>query len=116
KSTRPSLYQIQEWIWEFLGWLLGTFVITGTVILLHKSNQTFVTDWHYNVQLSTLVAVLAQVTQSLLLFTTQSCISQLKWTWFKKGHPTLDLERYDQASRGPWGSLRILVRLSKQPY
>lgn len=47
---------------------------------------------------------------------TQACISQLKWTWFKQSRRAIDLERYDQASRGPYGSLKILFRLSRLPY
>lgn len=65
--TRPSHYEISEWLWELLAWLLSTLTFAGTVILLKKFNRSPTTDWHQNIQLSTVVAVLAQVTQSALL-------------------------------------------------
>ncbi|KAF7195354.1 hypothetical protein HII31_03246 [Pseudocercospora fuligena] len=36
-------------------------------------------------------------------------ISQLKWHWYwGRERPILDFERFDSASRGPWGSLMLL--------
>lgn len=35
-------------------------------------------------------------------------IGQLKWQWFKTSHPLYDLQKYDEASRGPWGALKLL--------
>ncbi|KAK7747175.1 hypothetical protein SLS62_009117 [Diatrype stigma] len=38
-----------------------------------------------------------------------SCLSQLKWDHFQYRPNTLDhIQLYDEASRGPWGSLRLL--------
>jgi hypothetical protein len=40
---------------------------------------------------------------------TAACLSQLKWTHFQSAPRKLkDLETFDDASRGPWGSLRLL--------
>ncbi|KAI0817888.1 hypothetical protein GGR55DRAFT_622433 [Xylaria sp. FL0064] len=37
------------------------------------------------------------------------CISQLKWQWFsQQPRRLIDIEHFDAASRGPWGSLRFL--------
>lgn len=66
-SHRPTYYEAKEWIWELLAWLAGTCVIAATVTLLAVFNQKPVNDWRFNVQLSTVIAVLTQVTQSMLL-------------------------------------------------
>lgn len=41
-------------------------------------------------------------------------ISQLKWYWFNEPQPLIDLDRFDTASRGPWGSLLLLFHTRKQ--
>jgi hypothetical protein len=41
-------------------------------------------------------------------------LCQLKWLWFRDPHPMLDLERFDRASRGPWGAFLLLLRLRPQ--
>lgn len=64
---RPSHYEVREWLWELLAWLIGALAITGTLILLRKFNQLPTTEWTSKIQLSTVVAVLAQATQSALL-------------------------------------------------
>ncbi|EKG16900.1 hypothetical protein MPH_05881 [Macrophomina phaseolina MS6] len=40
-------------------------------------------------------------------------ISQLKWYWFNEPQPLIDLDRFDTASRGPWGSLLLLFHTRK---
>ncbi|KAJ0341233.1 hypothetical protein COL154_008993 [Colletotrichum chrysophilum] len=37
-------------------------------------------------------------------------LSQYKWNWYKKSpRPLADFRVFDEASRGPWGSLKLLV-------
>ncbi|KAL1383831.1 hypothetical protein HDK64DRAFT_257523 [Phyllosticta capitalensis] len=36
------------------------------------------------------------------------CLSQSKWLWFRQPQELLDLELFDQASRGTWGSTCLL--------
>ncbi|KAK7931155.1 hypothetical protein PG985_001867 [Apiospora marii] len=39
-------------------------------------------------------------------------MSQLKWVWFSsKPRPLADFQLYDEASRGPWGGVKILFKL-----
>lgn len=67
-------------------------------------------------QMTAIIAALAQTAQSALLVPVASCIGQLKWkwTWFeKKSRRTIDLETYDMASRGPEGSLKLLFHLPR---
>jgi hypothetical protein len=39
-------------------------------------------------------------------------INQLKWMHFEKAHRLSDLEVFDETSRGPWGSLELIMRLN----
>lgn len=48
-----------------------------------------------------------------MISTVGAAISQSKWLWYRQSEPRRlqDLELFDQASRGPWGSLELLFRL-----
>ncbi|KAF2804551.1 uncharacterized protein BDZ99DRAFT_525387 [Mytilinidion resinicola] len=41
-----------------------------------------------------------------------SAISQAQWTWFSRERPFYDFHVFDQASRGAWGSLILLLRMA----
>ncbi|EFQ34321.1 uncharacterized protein GLRG_09465 [Colletotrichum graminicola M1.001] len=36
-------------------------------------------------------------------------LSQYKWNWYKSPRPLKDFGAFDEASRGPWGSLKLLL-------
>jgi hypothetical protein len=59
--------------------------------------------------LATAIAALSQVAQSALLVSVSSCIGQLKWSYLRKECSTLDISRFDDASRGPQGSFMLLL-------
>jgi hypothetical protein len=108
RAPLPS-YIFQEWKWEFLTWTLGTAAMACIVVLLSKFQNKPVSHWHSEVSITAMVASLAQVAQSALMAPVASCIGQLKWHWLQKGHRTYDVDIYDDASRGPAGSLWILL-------
>lgn len=39
------------------------------------------------------------------------CISQLKWLWFVRKQKLIDIQAFDDASRGPTGSLILIGKL-----
>jgi hypothetical protein len=36
-------------------------------------------------------------------------ISQSKWQWFRKARQLSDMERFDSATRGAWGSVLLIL-------
>ena len=119
KSPEPSyghLSMLREWRWELFTWSLGTVAsLTFTALLFCFRDQP-VDRWKSEVQMTAIIAALSQTAQSALLVPIASCIGQLKWTWFqKKPRGLINLEQYDQASRGPEGSMKLLFRYPK-PY
>ena len=113
-SSRPlhaplPSYFFQQWKWEFLTWTLGSAAMACIVVLLSKFQNKPLSHWHSEVSIAAMVASLAQVAQSALMAPVASCIGQLKWRWFQKGRRTYDVDIYDEASRGPAGSLWILL-------
>jgi hypothetical protein len=62
-----ELYKISERKWELLAWIAGAVIIAGTVCILTRFNNTPVEEWPISIQISTVVAFLAQVAQAALL-------------------------------------------------
>lgn len=44
---------------------------------------------------------------------TMKAMSQLKWSWFSKPRKLRDLQRFDEGSRGPWGSLKLFATVHR---
>ena len=87
---------------------IGLFVAL-VVVLVHYNNKRL-PDWPLGLTLNTAVAALATAARSVIIIPVTEGISQLKWNWFvKKERPVRDLLTFDQASRGPWGSFRMMV-------
>jgi Protein of unknown function (DUF3176) len=107
-STQLSLF-LADWFWELSTWLLGT-IVEGImlVLLLHYSDQRL-SSWHLKIQIQTVIAVLSQISQSALLISIASCIGQAKWFLMRQKQSTIKIQRYDYASRGPEGALRLLL-------
>ncbi|KAL5389328.1 hypothetical protein PMIN02_007408 [Paraphaeosphaeria minitans] len=68
--------------------------------------------WPLGLTLNAYISVLAKIASASLLLPVSEAIGQLKWSWFHKGKSKKmwDFEIFDNASRGPWGSLLLLVR------
>jgi hypothetical protein len=114
KGQQSSRYKLLEWRWELFKWALGTSALITVFILLLWFKEKPVSAWRSNVQMTAIIAALAQTAQSALMVPVAACIGQLKWTWFRANpQRTIDLETYDMASRGPEGSLKLLFKLSR---
>ena len=101
------------WRWELSIWLLGTAGLLANIALLARYNEQ--RAWKSSVQITAFVAALAQLSQSALLVPIGSSIGQAKWKWLKTDRKAIDVDRFDLASRGPDGSLRLLWHLRLRP-
>jgi len=101
---------LREWKWESLTWIVGTCALAGVVAVLVIYQDRSRKDWTLDINLATVVATLSQVTQSALMVSVSSCIGQLKWDWLRNKRSGSDLGKFDEASRGPHGSLMLLPR------
>lgn len=59
---------------------------------------------------SAFISIFSGFAKSALLLPTAEALGQLKWTWFTKKRTMIDFEVMDSASRGPIGSLMLLMR------
>ncbi|KAK3684521.1 hypothetical protein LTR37_020196 [Vermiconidia calcicola] len=105
-----------------IGWLkawwtdlASVFVSVGLLIavfaVLLSVDDTPLADWSmpFGIQPTALVAILITLCKLFLLDVVAEGISQLKWVYFEqRSHKLEDLERFDNASRGVWGSMKFL--------
>ncbi|OAL55033.1 hypothetical protein IQ07DRAFT_476272, partial [Pyrenochaeta sp. DS3sAY3a] len=66
--------------------------------------------WTIGLNLNTIVALLATILRSSLVMVVEEVLSQAKWTWQRRIHPISDMLSFDEASRGPLGSLLLWFR------
>lgn len=79
------------------------------VILLQMNNRPLDT-WTQKISLNAMVSALSTISKALLLEPVGASIGQLKWLHLRRPRRMYDFELFDQASRGPLGSIFLLAR------
>ena len=118
RSPKPSRSWTQKywnlanslWLWEFCGWSLSTACLMTIVGLLAHYNGKPLRDWPHSITLNSTLAILSAVSKSALMIPVAAGLGQLKWTRLRKGRKLYDLQRFDDASRGPLGSVSLIWR------
>lgn len=97
------------WTLEIAAGLLSVICTIALVILLICFDGKPLADWHSQLQLNTIVSILATIAKSSFLLPVAECISQTKWIHFQGVHHLKTLQTIDDASRGPLGAVQILA-------
>lgn len=98
-----------SWAVEFFWCLVSIVLLAALAMILAIHNGKPLPRWPLGLTLNTVVALLATFCRASFVVAVTEGVSQLKWNWFaEKPRPLNDLEIFDQASRGPWGSIRSL--------
>lgn len=66
-------------------------------------------DWSLTISPNAVVSVLTTVGKASMMLPVAESISQLKWLYFDRPRKLRDLQDFDDASRGPWGSFTFLL-------
>lgn len=99
------------WVAETLSYLLAVLCLAATVILLRVSDRQPLPQWPMGITINALVSVFGVLLKAGLALPLSEGISQLKWQWFsQQPRKLIDIEDFEAASRGPWGSFRFLFR------
>ncbi|KAK5688815.1 hypothetical protein LTS10_000793 [Elasticomyces elasticus] len=110
KPARASLFRL--WWAELLAATFSLACLAVQAGLLRALDGKPLGTWRLlrsDISPNTLISILATLNRSsLLLYVTQG-IAQLKWPYFQRQiHRLSDLQLFDDASRGPLGSLYLL--------
>lgn len=111
QRSKRSLRILEDWWQEILWCFISLAAFVALVLVLKEFNQKPLPRWPSGMTLNTIIAALSTVARTAFLIPVSEGLSQSKWAWFKKKpRPLADFDMFDQASRGPWGSLGLLVR------
>lgn len=98
-----------NWKFEILSMLLSISCVVAMCIIFLTLVQKPLSAWNLPIKLNALVSVLSAIARAGLLYPMAECVSQIKWLHFRRAsHRISELQDFDQASRGPWGSLLFL--------
>lgn len=105
------LYHLKAWWQEAACCLLAAGLFVGLVVLLNYYDGRESPRWVSNLPLNTVVAIIATMCRALTVIPISEGLSQLKWNSFARRERQLsDLYAFDQASRGPFGSLKLILK------
>ena len=110
-ALRASLLPLlKSWWSEILCCLISIACLVALGLVLRAYDGQLLPAWSGGITLNTVVALLSTVCRTMFVLAASQALSQAKWNWFKLSpRPLTDLCAFDDASRGPWGSLKLVV-------
>lgn len=107
---RPFL---NTWLAEILALAFSAACLTAIVVVLKVYERKAIPKIPFGLTLNAIISILATGSKSSLLLAVAGAISQLKWSWFATRRRNLDdMQEFDDASRGPWGSVTLLFTIN----
>jgi hypothetical protein len=118
KSAKPTHTKsalrntLLSWAFEITAITVTLGALLAIIFVLHRENGKSLSSWTLPVTLNTVIAALSTLARSTLAFALSACMGQLKWNWLHVRADQIQAwERFDGASRGPWGATRLFIWL-----
>lgn len=97
------------WVAEILCCTLAIISLIAIVITLRLHQDKPLPQWPLGITINALIAIFGVLLKAGLIVPLSEGISQLKWQWFQKQpRKLIDMDDFDVASRGAWGSFLFL--------
>lgn len=111
KAGRKAVLSSHEtWIFEIMALVVALGAVAAIIGVAAHYNGRALPDWPHDITLNALIALLATFANATISACLSSGTSQAKWIRFKNSSaPLSDMEIFDDASRGSWGSMKLLV-------
>ncbi|KAK3688258.1 hypothetical protein B0T22DRAFT_148882 [Podospora appendiculata] len=111
----PSTFSL--WLPELCASVLVLAMLSAVVGTVRSNQDKPLPQWPYNLSINTLISIYFTILKAAMCFVLSGGLGQLKWAWFEQAaHPLDDLAKFDNASRGPWGSAVLLCRLRRRTF
>ncbi|KAM0304046.1 hypothetical protein ACHAO8_011474 [Botrytis cinerea] len=112
KVEQINTLSSNAWGLEILTSIASLVIFCIIVIIFIRMDNKPLTDWPFSISINAIVSILTTICSAAMMHNVSSFISQLKWLHFKKKQNRLcNLEHFDGASRGPYGSIILLYRV-----
>lgn len=112
-QKRSTLSDLTWWLPELFASSLAFASLVSIVAILRAYRGRDIQDVQLprHLTLNGLIAILATISRTALMVPVGSVMSQECWLWLSESRGLLvDIERFDLASRGAWGSVQLLFR------
>ncbi|CBY00377.1 hypothetical protein IAQ61_011308 [Plenodomus lingam] len=106
---------LKRWLLEVISWVVSLVCMAAIIgVLVHLKDQPLA-KWTWaektGLTLNAYISILSKMAGAALILPVSEALGQLKWSWFLEHSKQMwDFEIFDNASRGPWGSLLLLIR------
>ena len=110
---RSTLSDLRWWLPELFASSLAFASLISIIVVLGAYRGRDIQDVQLPryLTLNGLIAILATISRAALMVPVGSVMSQECWLWLSNSRGLLgDIEHFDIASRGAWGSVRLLFR------
>ena len=108
----------ERWNWtdETFGFMLAVLALGVIVGMLSGYSGKRLPEWPSLVSINSLISIFTSIMKSSMLLPIAEGISELKWIWFERRQHLTDMDKFDSASRGPWGSFLLLFKTIRRNY
>lgn len=110
---RYTRWFVDWWLLEIISWSFSAICLIVLALVLWKYDGDLVPNWTIGISIEAFISICSGFVKSTMLLPVAEAIGQLKWDFFREGvkrKSSCYFETLDAASRGPWGSLVLLVR------
>jgi len=106
---------IKRWLFELISWAFSALCMAAVIGVLISYKDDKLSNWSLadktGLTLNAYISILSKMAGAALILPVSEALGQLKWSWFQQNSKQMwDFEIFDNASRGPWGSLLLLMR------
>ena len=106
---------LKRWLLELVSWLFSAICMGAVIGVLLYLKDKPLTRWALAekspLNLNAFISILSKMAGAALILPVSEALGQLKWSWFLEHSKQMwDFEIFDNASRGPWGSMLLLIR------
>lgn len=102
------------WFWEWCSITVSVISLIVVAVMLPLFNNKPLSRWPFAISPNTFISTCITIMKTSILLVVGEGVGQLKWLYFEKdSHAVNELEIFDRASRGPWGSLVLLFQVNR---
>ena len=102
---------LNTWLGEAAAVVFSVACLVAITIVLRIYDGKASPQMAWGVTLNAIIAILSTASKAALIFAVAGALGQLKWVWFTENRQLSDLQLFDDASRGPLGSISLLACL-----
>ena len=96
------------WLWEIIASIVSIIFLASIFIVFYHYDNQPLDNWSLTWRFTSVVSFITTIAQISMLIPITAGISQLKWLWYNEKHSLADIEKFDQAARGPSGAVFLI--------